>query len=144
MTDQATERTRVEASPERCYEVASDFERYPEWAAGIKQVTVDDRDDEGRPRRVTYRAGGLGRSTSYTLEYEYRGAPERLGWVQVAGDLTRRLDGEYLFEPDDGGTEVTYHLLAELKVPLPGFVKQRATGLVLGAALKDLKRRVET
>ncbi|MDQ1404077.1 MAG: hypothetical protein QOG03_2393 [Actinomycetota bacterium] len=144
MTDQATERMQVDAPLERCYEVASDFERYPEWAGGIKQVTVVDRDDQGRPRRVTYRAGGLGRSVSYTLEYSYDEAPGRLGWVQVAGDLTRRLDGEYVFAARDGGTEVTYHLLAELKVPIPGFVKRRAETLVLGTALKDLKRRIES
>ena len=145
MPEQATERMTVEASPERCFEVAIDFDRYPEWAADIKSVTVDERDSEGRGTLVTFRAAAFGRSTSYTLRYDYTDAPHTLVWVQERGDLTSRLDGEYVFDPDgDGSTAVTYHLVVELKVPIPGFVKRRAEGRIMGTALRELKARVES
>ena len=64
-------------------------------------------------------------------------------WIQVEGDLTRRLDGAYTLEPAGDDTEVVYRLTVELKVPLPGFVKRRAEGRIMGAALKDLKARAE-
>ena len=32
MADTASERIRVEAPAERCFDVAIDFESYPEWA----------------------------------------------------------------------------------------------------------------
>jgi ribosome-associated toxin RatA of RatAB toxin-antitoxin module len=135
----------VRASPERCYEVVVDFERYPEWAADIKQVEVTERDDSGRPAVVAYRAAAFGRSTSYTLSYDYAGAPRELTWVQTHGDLTARLDGAYVFEPTvDGDTEVVYRLVVELKVPIPGFVKRRAEGRIMQTALKNLKARVES
>ena len=48
------------------------------------------------------------------------------------------------FAAVDGGTEVTYHLEAELKVPIPGFVKTRAQGRIQTTALRELKSRVES
>ena len=153
MADHATQVMVIDAPPLRCFEVAQDFERYPEWAADIKSVNVVERDDQGRGLRVQFRAAAFGRSTSYTLQYDFAEAPKVLSWVQVAGDLTNRLDGEYIFAekvmpatatvPERAGTEVTYHLLAELRFPIPGFVKRRAEGRIVHTALRELKARVE-
>ena len=144
MEEQVTERAMIRGTPEHCYEVLTAFEAYPEWAADIKSVTVDERDDQGRAVRVTFRAAAFGRSTSYTLRYDYHAAPAELSWTQVAGDLTRRLDGSYeLVSSGDGATEITYNLVVDLKVPLPGFVKRRAEGRIMGTALRELKARVE-
>ena len=49
MADTATEHISVAAPPERCFDVAADLERYPEWAADIKEIEVKERDDLGRP-----------------------------------------------------------------------------------------------
>jgi uncharacterized protein YndB with AHSA1/START domain len=141
----ATERMIMRASPERCYEVVTDFEHYVEWAADIKQIEVVEREADGRPAAVAFRAAAFGRSTSYTLAYDYTAAPHELTWVQTKGDLTSRLDGAYVFEPTgDGDTEVVYRLVVELKVPIPGFVKRRAEGRIMHTALKNLKARVES
>ena len=145
MAEQATERMVVTATPERCFAVSSDIGAYPQWAADIKEVTVHDRDEEGRPQLVTFRAAAFGRSTSYTLAYDYSQAPTVLSWVQTRGDITSKLDGQYVFEPSSsGGTEVTYHLEVEMKVPLPGFIKMRAQSRIMSIALRDLKARVES
>ena len=153
MADHATQVMVIDASPLRCFEVAQDFERYPQWAADIKSVTVLEHDEQGRGTRVQFRAAAFGRSTSYTLQYDYAEAPKVLSWVQAVGDLTNKLDGEYIFAetiipasggvPEHPGTEVTYHLLAELKLPIPGFVKRRAEGRIVHTALRELKARVE-
>jgi hypothetical protein len=143
--EQVTERTVIRGSLEHCYDVLIGFEAYPEWAADIKSVSIDERDERGRALQVTFRAAAFGRSTSYTLRYDYRAAPEELSWTQVAGDLTRRLDGAYeLVASGDGDTEIAYHLVVDLKVPLPGFVKRRAEGRIMGTALRELKTRVES
>ena len=145
MAEQATERMVVSASPARCFEVSSDIGAYPQWAADIKEVTIDERDDQGRPKVVTFRAAAFGRSTSYTLAYDYSEAPEVLAWVQTQGDITSKLDGRYVFAPNgDDGTEVTYHLEVEMKVPLPGFIKMRAQSRIMSIALRELKARVES
>ena len=145
MAELATERMIMRASPERCFEVVADFERYVDWAGDIKHVEVVERDAHDRPSAVAFRAAAFGRSTSYTLSYDYAGAPRELTWVQTQGDLTSRLDGAYVFEPTvDGDTEVVYRLVVELKVPIPGFVKRRAEGRIMHTALKHLKARVES
>jgi ribosome-associated toxin RatA of RatAB toxin-antitoxin module len=141
----ATERMVVSATPERCFEVSSDIAAYPQWAADIKNVTIDETDDQGRPRLVTFRAAAFGRSTNYTLAYDFSEAPQVLAWVQTRGDITSKLDGRYVFTADgDGGTEVTYHLEVEMKVPLPGFIKMRAQSRIMSIALRELKARVES
>lgn len=134
----------MRGSAESCYAVVTDFERYPEWAADIKAVTVDERDADGRATRVTFRAAAFGRSTTVTVDYDYGQAPNRLSWVQSHGDLTSRYDGSYVFEEVGGGeTEVAYTLDVELRVPIPGFVKRRAESRIVGYGLKELKARVE-
>lgn len=153
MADQATQVMVIDAPPDRCFEVAADFERYPEWAGDIKSVNILERDDQGRGLRVQFRAAAFGRSTSYVLRYSYAEAPKALSWVQVDGDLTNRLDGVYVFAEttilgvaggaERPGTEVTYHLLAELRLPIPGFVKRRAEGRIMHTALRELKARLE-
>ncbi|MFM8906284.1 MAG: SRPBCC family protein, partial [Actinomycetota bacterium] len=54
MIDQATETEHVTATPARCYEIAVDFERYPEWARDVKEANVLERDAAGRATKVEY------------------------------------------------------------------------------------------
>jgi uncharacterized membrane protein len=146
MTDQASQRAIIHAPPERCFAVAVDFERYPEWASDIKQATVLTRDTDGRGGEVEYRAAALGRSTTYVLRYTYGSNPLRLSWRLMRGDVMHRLDGEYEFAalPDDSNsTEVIYHLAVDLAVPLPGFVKRRAEARIMHTALGELKSAAE-
>ncbi|MGH9082691.1 MAG: SRPBCC family protein [Acidimicrobiales bacterium] len=145
MAEQATEHTSVSVPPEQCFAVVTDIERYPAWAADIKQVAVEARDAEGRPTVATFRAAAFGRSTSYTLEYDYADAPHALAWRLTRGDITTKLDGRYVFDPaGGGGTDITYHLEVELRVPIPGFVKMRAASRIMSTALRELKARAES
>ena len=144
MEEQVGERVIIRATPEQCFEILTDFDGYPEWAADIKAIRIVERDDLGRATKVAFRAAAFGRSTSLTLAYDYTKAPKALSWAQVQGDLTRRYDGLYTFEPAGDETEVTYRLTVDLKVPLPGFVKRRAESRIVGGALKELKARAES
>ena len=111
MAETATEIITIDAPPERVWDIAADIENYPDWAHDIKDVTIRQTDDEGRPAEVEFRASALGRSTHYTLAYDYAHAPKRLAWTWCSGDIQRSIDGVFTFEPtDDGGTEVRYDL----------------------------------
>lgn len=144
MPEHANERIRVDAPAGRCYEVATDFERYSEWARDVKDVTIHERDEQGRGSKVEYRAAAIGKSITYTLAYDYSEAPDAFSWTLVEGDMLRQLDGTYRFEPDGDGTRVHYDLTVDLSAPLPGFMKRRAAGMIMGTALKELKREVES
>ncbi len=143
MAETAHEHIRIEADPQRVYEVATDFERYPEWAKDVKEVQVQERDDQGRGAKVEYRAAAMGKSTRYVLAYDFSDAPAAFTWEVVESDMLRQLDGRYGFEADGDGTRVTYDLTADPKVPLPGFIKRRVASTIIGTALKELKREVE-
>ena len=144
MTDTANERIRVEAPADRCYDVAIDFESYPEWLRDVKEAKILTADDEGRGLQVEFRAAALGKSIRYVLEYDYAAAPDAFSWHFVEGDMLRRLDGTYAFEAEGpASTRVLYDLAVELAMPLPGLVKRRAAGLIMGSALKELKKQVE-
>lgn len=146
MVDQATERTTIMASPERCFEAATDFEQYPRWARDVKQASIVARDRDGRAVDVEYQVTAMGRSTTYTLRYFYGTDPLRLAWRLQRGDATSRLDGEYTFVPVPGETDTTdvsYQLAVELSIPLPGFVKRRAESRIMNTALAELKAYVE-
>jgi uncharacterized membrane protein len=146
MADQATQSMEIAASADRIREVLLDFESYPTWARDLKGVTVESVDPEERGREVTFRAAAMGRSTSYTLRYQYEDDPSRISWELVRGDIMRRLDGSYLLEPVDGTdrTRVTYHLAVDLVVPLPSFVKRRAESKIIHTALRELRAHVES
>lgn len=143
MAESATDTITIAAPPDAVWAIATDIERYPDWAHDVKTVVVTDRDTEGRPQRVEFRTSALGRSTHYTLDYDYADAPNTLGWTMVKGDIQRSIEGAYRFRPtDDGGTEVRYDLSIELVVPLPGFVKRRAERRILNA-IKEMKAFAE-
>jgi uncharacterized membrane protein len=146
MADQATQTIEIGAPAERVYEVLLDLDAYPTWAKDLKGVSVDSRDEQGRGQEVTFRAAAMGRSTSYTLRYSYDDDPLRMSWELVRGDISRRIDGSYTLVPvqgDAGRTRVTYDLVVDLVVPLPGFVKRRAEAKIINAALRDLRAHVE-
>lgn len=143
MAETASDTITIEASPDAVWAIATDIERYPEWARDVKDVVITARDDDGRPSQVEFRTSALGRSTHYTLKYDYSDAPDVLAWTMVKGDIQRSIEGAYRFEAtDDGGTLVQYDLAIELVVPLPGFVKRRAERRILNA-IKEMKAYAE-
>ena len=144
MAETASQTTTIAAPPDRVWAIAADVEHYPEWAKDVKDVVVRARDEQNRPIEVEFRASALGRSTHYTLSYDYSDAPAVLSWSMLRGDIMRTIDGAYQFSPTtDGGTEVRYDLIIDLVVPLPGFVKRRAEVRILNT-VRELKVRAES
>ena len=143
MAEQATQRMNIRATPAECFAVVTDFEHYSDWVGDLKRIDVVQRDAEGRALEVEYRAAAFGRSTTYTLRYDYDRAPEQLSWRQIEGDLTETLVGQYRFEASGAGTKVTYDLEVELLVPIPSFIKSRAAYRIQTQALHELKARAE-
>jgi ribosome-associated toxin RatA of RatAB toxin-antitoxin module len=143
VSQRATESITVNASPETIYAVVTDFEHYADWVSDLKRIEVVTRDDQGRALEVEFRAAAFGRSTTYTLHYDYAKAPSELTWRQIQGDLTETLNGRYVFEAIGDETKVTYDLEVELLVPIPTFIKSRAAYRIQTQALRELKAQAE-
>lgn len=143
MAQRATVSMVVNAAPEVVYGVVTDFANYANWVSDLKKIDVLERDSEGRPLEIEFRAAAFGRSTTYTLRYDYSRAPEILSWFQTHGDITETMQGQYRFEAAGAGTKVTYDLEVELMVPIPAFIKSRAAHRIQTQALDDLKAQAE-
>jgi uncharacterized membrane protein len=143
VSQHATESITVNAPPATLYAVATNFAEYPLWVADLKSVSVLESDDLGRGSDVEFRAAAYGRSTTYSLRYDYTGAPDVLTWSQIKGDITTKLEGTYRFEASGTGTLVHYELEVDLSVPVPGFIKSRAAQRIMTLALRELKARAE-
>lgn len=142
MGQSANDQITIAAGPQAVTDVITDLEAYPEWADSHRDVTVLERDDQGRPFHARFTIDARVLEVWYTLEYHYE--PNRISWKLVEGEQISQLDGEYVLTPSNGTTRVDYHLEVDMDLPLPGFLKKRAAKTILGSALRGLKKRVES
>lgn len=142
MADSVSDTIDVEATTEKIFEIATDFEAYPEWNANIKRVEVRERDADGRATLVWFEVDAKIKKLSYVLEYDYSSAPESFSWGLVEGDV-KELRGSYTFDEFDDVTEVQYETAIDPGFKVPGMLKRQAEKQIVKGALEDLKKRVE-
>jgi carbon monoxide dehydrogenase subunit G len=144
MADTTEGSIEIEGDPEEIMAAIVDFESYPEWVDGIRSVEVVARDERGRGTEVAFEFSAMGFTAAYTLAYEYAEDDTGVSWTTAeASGAVRDITGEYVLEPLNGDTDVTYRLAVEVAVPVPGFLKRRADRQAISTALEGLKRRVE-
>ena len=69
----------------------------------------------------------------------------KVSWTLVKSQMLRALDGSYSLAPAGrGGTEVTYQLAVDVKIPMLGMIKRKAEKVIIDRALAGLKKRVES
>jgi hypothetical protein len=82
------------------------------------------------------------RKVDYIVRYSYD-LPHGLRWEQESGDLKENT-GKYTFEPrDDGSTDVTVDIVAEVGFFVPGPMKKLIRDQSLKNSMRELKKRVE-
>src|SRR5215216_3500097 len=104
------ERTVEIAAPlQRCYDIAADVRRAPEWQGSLKDVDVLESDADGRPLLVETESDAKVKTVKSTLRFRYD-APRRIDWEQERGEV-KSLHGWWQFEElGDGGVRATYGL----------------------------------
>jgi ribosome-associated toxin RatA of RatAB toxin-antitoxin module len=142
MADQSTQSITVDAPPADVMAVIADFPSYPEWVAAAKSVEVVETGADGRAQRVRFVLDAGAIKDDYVLDYTWDG-DSAVSWTLVSSQLMRRQDGSYTLTGTDGGTEVTYAITIDTKMPLLGMMKRKAEKVILDTALKELKKRVE-
>ena len=144
MADQTSSTILISAPPAAIMSVIADFPAYPDWAQGMRRAEVRDTFPDGRAKDVLFEISEGPIKDTYTLRYDWHG-DERVDWTLVEGKMLKKLDGTYRLAPrgDGASTEVTYRLLAELNVPMIGMLRRKAEKVIVDAALKGLKKRVE-
>jgi ribosome-associated toxin RatA of RatAB toxin-antitoxin module len=131
------------ATPEVIMGVIADFETYPDWATGVTRTEVISIYEDDQPAEVFFSVDVTPIKDEYTLEYNWD-TPNQVSWTLVEGKLIKTLVGAYLLTPQvDDTTEVTYELSLELSIPMIGMLKRKGEKILIDAALKGLKARVE-
>ena len=141
MADQASSSITVNAAPEIVLGIIKDLESYPEWAGSISKVTVVETGADG-PARATFSMSQSGVSDEYTLDYTWDA--DGVSWALVApSKMMKGQKGSYRLAPQGSGTQVTYLLTLELKMPMISLMKRKAEKMIIDTALKELKKRAE-
>jgi ribosome-associated toxin RatA of RatAB toxin-antitoxin module len=143
MADQTTSSIVIDAEPAAVMGVIADFESYPVWAKGVKSATVVSDDDDGRAHEVAFVLDAAPIRDEYTLRYAWD-ADAQVTWTLVRAKMLKAMEGAYILEPVDGGTEVTYQLSVDLSIPMIGLIKRKGEKVIIDTALKGLKQRVES
>jgi carbon monoxide dehydrogenase subunit G len=143
MADRTSSSIMIGADRSSIMAVIADFAAYPEWAGQVKSAEVRGTGADGRPDTVRFVLDAGVISDEYTLAYEWDD-DEAVTWhVVEAGKMVSGLNGSYRLADTGAGTEVTYELAVDLKVPMIGMIKRKAEKVIIDTALKGLKKRVE-
>jgi ribosome-associated toxin RatA of RatAB toxin-antitoxin module len=144
MAEQTSSTIVIAAPAAKIMEVIADFPAYPEWAQGMHTAEVRETFPDGRAKDVYFEIEANPIKDSYTLTYDWHGNESVSWWLGAGGKMLKKLDGSYVLAPQGpGSTEVTYALEAELGIPMIGMLKRKAEKVIIDAALKGLKKRVE-
>jgi polyketide cyclase/dehydrase/lipid transport protein len=144
MAEQTTSSIVIDAAPADIMTVIGDFEAYPQWAKGVITAEVVAEGEGGWADQVFFELDVTPIKDEYTLAYEWDGY-DGVTWTLVQGKMLRALDGAYLLDDrGDGTTEVTYRLALDVSIPLIGMLKRKGEKILIDAALKGLKKRVES
>ena len=142
MAERVKDSIDIKASAEAIFDVAADYESYPEWQDQVKRAEIKETDDEGYGTAVYYEVDAIVKKVSYTLEYDYSGWPKYFTWKLRDGDI-KALNGKYSFEEFDEVTEVSYELSVDPGFKVPAMLRRRGEKQIVTMALKGLKQRVE-
>src|SRR5688500_17563189 len=124
MADRVKDSIDIEATAEEIFEVATDFEAYPEWNANIKKVEIQKSDSQGRRTEVWFEVDAKIKKIQYTLKYSYAGAPSKFSWKLLDGNV-KELSGSYVFDEFQVVTDVSYETSIDPRFKIPGPLKRQ-------------------
>jgi ribosome-associated toxin RatA of RatAB toxin-antitoxin module len=143
MAEHTSSSITIEATPADIMGVIADFARYPEWTGEVKEAEVLSTDAENRAQRVRLVLDAGAIKDEHTLAYAWTGQ-NQVSWTLVKSQMLRDVDGSYTLTPAGAGTEVTYRLTVDVKIPMLGMIKRKAEKVIIDRALAGLKKRVES
>jgi hypothetical protein len=124
-------------------DVIADFPNYPLWARGVKSTEVLTEYEDGRAGEVAFVLDAAPIRDEYTLTYDWDGN-RQVTWSLVEAKMLTGMEGAYILTETSVATEVTYQLSVDIGIPMIGMLKRKGERVIIDAALKGLKRRVES
>jgi hypothetical protein len=134
----------VDASLERCWAVVEDIATAAEWQSGLEQMTVVERDAEGRPVVCDTLTDAKFRQVTCRIRVSYA-PPHRMAFDRISGDVPHMQGSWELESIGPERTRATYTLAVDPgKVGLLARPLEKALRpLIVGGRPAELAREVE-
>ena len=133
----------IEAAAAVCFSATADLERWGEWARDLDRVEVLDRHADGQPARVRVIADLFGKEFDAIVDVHHDKAPDELRFSLVEARKLAELDASFRFEPDSGGTRMSYRLRMVLVKPKAARIERMVSRKIDTAFSRDLRRHIE-
>lgn len=140
----SSSKIEIDASVDEVYSVLLDLESYPSWLSTIKKVEILEKDNQGRPSKVTLSIDAGMMKDKPTLDYDWSSAPTTISFSLDDADLLTAMDGIYTLKAlDSDTTEVTYQLTTAVSMPIPQMMLTKAEEATISLALKELQAKFQ-
>lgn len=123
---------------EKVYAVLKDYESYPEYMDGVKNVKVVS--SSGDSSVVEYDISII-KKFNYQLNITAT-ENSKIEWTFKSGDIFSKNSGSWnLKDLGDGKTEVNYLVEVEFKVKVPGMISRKLVSSNLPSLMKSVEKR---
>ncbi|MFC1733861.1 type II toxin-antitoxin system RatA family toxin [candidate division KSB1 bacterium] len=139
--DEKLQQTRtkvIKATPQQCYETICDFESYPLWQKGVKDVNVVEKFPDSRPKVVDFLIDFFIKKDVFTNQYEYHDDEKIVMWDMVKGPIEYH-KGIYKFKEGSNGTIAEVNFNVVLGVRIPKMLLNKIEKIMLTQSITALK-----
>ncbi len=137
----ATRSIVFNAPVEKCFEIISDYERYPEFLPEVKKLRTSNR--KGNEVDVHYEAEVV-KVIKYTLHLKEE-KPTKVSWSFIEGEFMKDNKGGWLLEDQGNGTtKATYSIEVAVGPLVPKTILNALVDSQLPKLLENFKKRIES
>jgi coenzyme Q-binding protein COQ10 len=126
-------------SVEQFYKIISDYEKYQEFLAEVKQCKI--LKSEGGRKLVEYQVQVM-KSFKYSL-WMTEVAPQSITWEFATGDIFKTSVGSWRLEDQGGKTKATYSVEATFSMFVPGPIANALVSVNLPNMMSSYHKRVK-
>ncbi len=126
-------------TPEQFFKIISDYEKYHEFLAEVKQCKV--LKNEGNRKLVEYHVQVM-KSFKYSL-WMTETASQSITWEFASGDIFKTSVGSWKLENEAGKTRATYTVEATFNMFVPGPIANALVSVNLPNMISSYQKRVK-
>lgn len=127
-------------SPKQIYDVVTDYDCYPRILPEFTGVRV--LSTTGAVRRVEFRAKVVV-EIRYVLDIVHDDQAFTTRWTFVEGEVVSDSRGGWSFAAGPDGVQVTYEAGLAIKAPLPRFMVNKVSNMIIGSTIPNMFKAVE-
>ncbi|WP_413584156.1 type II toxin-antitoxin system RatA family toxin [Bdellovibrio sp. HCB274] len=126
-------------TPEQFFKIISDYEKYHEFLAEVKQCKV--LKTEGNRKLVEYNVSVV-KTFKYSL-WMTESAPNSITWEFASGDMFKTSVGSWKLQDEAGKTRATYTVEATFNMFVPGPIANALVSVNLPNMMSSYHKRVK-